>query len=81
MLKRVISLNLFAPVFFSDVILADMLTSFSNVFGDFFVASCVVFAGQDIMDNSTTENILYRDFMVPLLIRFVYSLCTLSSSM
>ncbi|KAL9547302.1 hypothetical protein MBANPS3_006232 [Mucor bainieri] len=40
MLKRVFSINIFAPVFFSDIILADMLTSFSNVFGDLFIASC-----------------------------------------
>lgn len=70
MLKRVLSLNIFAPVFFSDIILADMLTSFSNVFGDFFIASCVIVAGHSssfFMDN--TENIFYRDIMVPLVIR------------
>lgn len=69
MLKRVLSLNIFAPVFFSDIILADMLTSFSNVFGDFFIASCVIFAGNNSnFYTENTENIFYRDIMVPLLI-------------
>lgn len=69
MSKRVFSLNIFAPVFFSDIIMADMLTSFSNVFGDLFVASCVLIAGQKssyFMDN--TDNLYYRDIMVPLFI-------------
>lgn len=69
MLKRVLSLSLFSPVFFSDVILADMLTSFSNVFGDLFVGWCVIFTGHKssyIIEN--TENLYYRDIMVPLLI-------------
>ncbi|KAI8327311.1 EXS family-domain-containing protein [Blakeslea trispora] len=69
MLRRVMSLNIFAPVFFSDIILADMMTSFSNVFGDLFIASCVFASGYNssvFMDN--TENIYYRDVAVPLLI-------------
>jgi len=72
MLKRVFSINIFAPVFFSDIILADMLTSFSNVFGDLFIASCVMLTGHDssyFMDN--THNLYYRDYMIPLLIRQV----------
>lgn len=72
MLKRVLSPNIYAPVFFSDIILADMMTSFSNVFGDFFIASCVIIAGHNsssFMDN--THNIYYRDIMVPLLIRYL----------
>ncbi|KAL9548481.1 hypothetical protein PS6_006576 [Mucor atramentarius] len=75
MLKRVFSINIYAPVFFSDIILADMLTSFSNVFGDLFIASCVMFAGHDVsyfMDN--THNLYYRDYMIPFLIRQVTSL-------
>lgn len=70
MSKRVLSLNIFAPVFFSDIILADMLTSFSNVFGDLYIAGCVLFAGQKssyFMDN--IDNLYYRDVMVPLFIR------------
>ncbi|KAI8087824.1 EXS family-domain-containing protein [Gilbertella persicaria] len=72
-LRRVLSLNIFSPVFFSDIILADMLTSFSNVFGDLFIASCVFVAGYNssfFMDN--TENIYYRDIAVPLLISTPY---------
>ncbi|KAG2235654.1 EXS family-domain-containing protein [Thamnidium elegans] len=73
MSKRVLSLNIFAPVFFSDIILADMLTSFSNVFGDLYIAACVLFAGQKssyFMDN--TDNFYYRDIMVPLFISLPY---------
>ncbi|KAI9250821.1 EXS family-domain-containing protein [Helicostylum pulchrum] len=73
MSKRVLSLNIFAPVFFSDIILADMLTSFSNVFGDLYIAGCVLFAGQKssyFMDN--TDNLYYRDVMVPLFISLPY---------
>jgi hypothetical protein len=47
-----------------------MLTSFSNVFGDVFIATCVMFAGHTssyFMDN--TNNLYYRDFVVPFLIR------------
>ena len=80
MLKRVFSINIYAPVFFSDIILADMLTSFSNVFGDLFIASCVMFAGHDasyFMDN--THNLYYRDYMIPFLIRQVTRyMCTLA---
>ncbi|KAI7903246.1 EXS family-domain-containing protein [Cokeromyces recurvatus] len=73
MLKRVFSINIFASVFFSDIILADMMTSFSNVFGDLFIANCIIFSGHDssyFMDN--THNIYYFDIMVPLLIGIPY---------
>ncbi|KAI8644426.1 EXS family-domain-containing protein [Parasitella parasitica] len=72
-LRRVFSINMYAPVFFSDIILADMLTSFSNVFGDLFIALCVMFAGHNpsyFMDN--THNLYYRDYMIPLLISLPY---------
>ncbi|KAI8967611.1 EXS family-domain-containing protein [Mycotypha africana] len=73
MLGRAFTPNLLAPVFFSDVILADMLTSFSNVFGDLFIAFCVLFTGKDaafFIDN--VDNIYSRDYIVPLLISFPY---------
>ncbi|KAI9476391.1 MAG: EXS family-domain-containing protein [Benjaminiella poitrasii] len=73
MLKRIFSVNLFAPVFFSDIILADMMTSFSNVFGDLFIATCIIFTRHDVSYFiDSTHNLYYRDIMVPLLISIPY---------
>lgn len=75
MLKRIFTLNLRAPVFFSDIILADMLTSFSNVFGDLFIAVCVMVTGYpSTYFLDTTESIYYKDMVVPFIIRYIYSI-------
>ncbi|KAG2225329.1 hypothetical protein INT45_005573, partial [Circinella minor] len=62
-LRRILSPNLFSKVYFGDVILADILTSFSNVFGDLFSTCC---------SATTNENPCYRDVLVPLLISLPY---------
>ncbi|KAI9498358.1 EXS family-domain-containing protein [Zychaea mexicana] len=62
-LRRIVSFNLFSPVYFGDVILADILTSFSNVFGDLFSTCC---------SATTEDNPCYRDVLVPLLISLPY---------
>ncbi|KAG1452973.1 hypothetical protein G6F46_009734 [Rhizopus delemar] len=73
LLKRTFLSGIHAPVFFSDIILADMLTSVSNVFGDSFMATCVMLTGQPLsyfMDN--TDNIYYKDIIVPFIICLPY---------
>ncbi|CEG70543.1 hypothetical protein RMATCC62417_06420 [Rhizopus microsporus] len=73
MLKRIFTLNLRAPVFFSDIILADMLTSFSNVFGDLFIAVCVIVTGYpSTYFLDTTESIYCKDMVVPFIISVPY---------
>lgn len=67
-LRRIVSPSLFSPVFFCDVILADILTSFSNVFGDLFATGCNALGGAS---NNTDGNACHRDIFVPLLIRYV----------
>ncbi|KAI8139693.1 EXS family-domain-containing protein [Fennellomyces sp. T-0311] len=62
-LRRLLSLSVFTPVYFGDIILADILTSFSNVFGDLFGTFC---AEQDGYDEC------YRDKFVPFLICLPY---------
>ncbi|KAI9252395.1 EXS family-domain-containing protein [Phascolomyces articulosus] len=62
-LRRIFSFNLFSKVYFGDVILADILTSFSNVFGDLFSTCC---------SATTQDNPCYRDIFVPLLISLPY---------
>jgi hypothetical protein len=37
--------SLDAPVFFSDVILADILTSFAKVLGDLWISTCQIWNG------------------------------------
>ncbi|KAI9314499.1 EXS family-domain-containing protein [Dichotomocladium elegans] len=66
MLGRLLTLNLKTPVFFGDVIMADILTSFSNVFGDLFTSVCSAL-GSDPQDNAC-----HRDIFVPLLISLPY---------
>ncbi|KAI8391594.1 EXS family-domain-containing protein [Radiomyces spectabilis] len=46
-LRRACSMNLVSPVYFADIILADILTSFSNVLGDLFVAIWILVTGDD----------------------------------
>jgi hypothetical protein len=73
LVRRVTSINLFANVYFADIIFADLLTSFSNVLGDMFVTSCIIFSGKSSVDymelETNTQNAYYRDILVPLVIR------------
>ncbi|KAI9007558.1 EXS family-domain-containing protein [Phycomyces nitens] len=70
-LRRLFSFNIFAPVFFSDIILADILTSLSNVFGDLFTTLCVILAGQDATLEKTQVD-YHRDLFLPILISIPY---------
>jgi hypothetical protein len=44
-LKRILLPSLSSPIFFCDVILADILTSFAKVLGDLWVSGCQVWFG------------------------------------
>ncbi|KAK1921595.1 protein-ER retention-related protein [Papiliotrema laurentii] len=44
-LKRILLPSLDAPIFFSDVILADILTSFAKVLGDLWISTCQIWSG------------------------------------
>lgn len=63
-LRRLFS---FSNVHFADVIMADILTSFSNVFGDLFTTGC------SVLVRSDSEDACHRDLFVPLLIRWYAS--------
>ncbi|KAK4685015.1 hypothetical protein P7C73_g5143, partial [Tremellales sp. Uapishka_1] len=43
--KRIVMPPIHSPVFFSDVILADILTSFAKVLGDLWISSCQIWSG------------------------------------
>ncbi|ORZ14096.1 EXS family-domain-containing protein [Absidia repens] len=74
--KRITSVNLFASVYFADIIFADLLTSFSNVLGDMFLTGCIVLSGKSNLDfmalETDTQNTYYRDVLVPLAISLPY---------
>ncbi|KAI8980972.1 EXS family-domain-containing protein [Pilobolus umbonatus] len=73
MLRRVFSFNLFATVFFSDILLADMLTSVSGVMGDLFVVGCVIIGGKDPSTFlGSVDNVCYHDIIIPLIISVPY---------
>lgn len=63
-LRRLFSLNILSTVYFADIILADILTSFSNVFGDLFTTGCSALG-----NPSDDPDACHRDILVPLLIR------------
>ena len=44
-LKRILLPSLSSPIFFCDVILADILTSFAKVLGDLWVSACQIWFG------------------------------------
>lgn len=44
-LGRILFPSLDAPIFFSDVILADILTSFAKVLGDLWVSTVQIWSG------------------------------------
>ncbi|KAI8334291.1 EXS family-domain-containing protein [Chlamydoabsidia padenii] len=76
LIRRVTSVNLFANVYFADIIFADLLTSFSNVLGDMFLTSCIILPGKSHLDymelETNTQNAYYRDILVPLIISLPY---------
>ncbi|KAI9300342.1 EXS family-domain-containing protein [Cunninghamella echinulata] len=76
LVKRICSFNLFSTVYFVDIIFADFLTSFSNVFGDFFLTLCIILNGKSSDDfdllEANRDNAYYRDIMVPLVISLPY---------
>ena len=44
-IKRIVLPPVSGPVFFSDVILADILTSFAKVLGDLWISACQIWHG------------------------------------
>lgn len=44
-IKRIFMPPTTSPIFFSDVILADILTSFAKVLGDLFISACQIWYG------------------------------------
>ncbi|CDH55423.1 exs family protein [Lichtheimia corymbifera JMRC:FSU:9682] len=66
-LRRLFSLNILSTVYFADIILADILTSFSNVFGDLFTTGCSALG-----NPSDNPDACHRDIFVPLLISLPY---------
>ena len=42
-IKRIVFQGIFSPVYFGDVILADILTSFAKVFADIYLVACGLF--------------------------------------
>ncbi|KAI8333093.1 EXS family-domain-containing protein [Chlamydoabsidia padenii] len=48
LLKRIVSINLFGTIYFSDVLFVDLLVSFSNVLGDMYSIGCMIFPGKSI---------------------------------
>ncbi|RUP50329.1 EXS-domain-containing protein, partial [Jimgerdemannia flammicorona] len=68
-LRRIFSLNLFSEVYFSDVILADILTSFAKVLGDLYTTICVLAVGRGSIDFLLDEDSdrCWRDVMVPMM--------------
>lgn len=44
-MKRILLPNPSDPIFFCDVILADILTSFAKVLGDLWISACQIWRG------------------------------------
>jgi hypothetical protein len=44
-IKRILLPAIDSPIFFSDVILADILTSFAKVLGDLWISACQIWNG------------------------------------
>ncbi|RUS19600.1 EXS family-domain-containing protein [Endogone sp. FLAS-F59071] len=72
-LSRILSLDLFSEVYFSDVILADILTSFAKVLGDLYTTVCALVVGRGSVEYLLDDdgNQCWRDLMVPLMTRWV----------
>jgi EXS family len=73
---RLFSFNVLATVYFSDVVLADIMTSFANVFGDLWATGCALIVNKGIVDYLVVEHQsgCYRDIMGPLMTRYVLAL-------
>ncbi|KAG2184569.1 hypothetical protein INT43_000478 [Umbelopsis isabellina] len=71
-LLRLFSLDLLATVYFSDIVLADIMTSFANVFGDLWATGCALMVNKGIVDYLVVEHQsgCYRDIMGPVMTRF-----------
>lgn len=57
-----------APVYFSDVVLADVLTSFAKVIGDVWLSLCMILPGGSLLVFPQQEG--WSRLMVPCLMRF-----------
>lgn len=44
-IRRIVLPPLHSPIYFSDVILADILTSFAKVLGDLWISACQIWYG------------------------------------
>ncbi|KAH8554498.1 EXS family-domain-containing protein [Umbelopsis sp. PMI_123] len=71
---RLFSFNVLATVYFSDVVLADIMTSFANVFGDLWATGCALIVNKGIVDYLVVEHQsgCYRDIMGPLMTSIPY---------
>jgi len=66
-LKRIISPNLFKTVPFSDVILADILTSSAKVLGDVWLAACYLMTPSGVKEEAAKSS-CGRIWGVPLMV-------------
>ncbi|KAI8577416.1 hypothetical protein K450DRAFT_252325 [Umbelopsis ramanniana AG] len=71
---RLFSFNVLATVYFSDVVLADIMTSFANVFGDLWATGCALIVNKGIVDYLVVEHQsgCYRDIMGPVMTSLPY---------
>ncbi|KZT42440.1 EXS-domain-containing protein [Sistotremastrum suecicum HHB10207 ss-3] len=71
-LKRCILAPLDQPVFFSDVILADVLTSYAKVFGDLWVSSAVLLRGGSLVRMPAPAG--FSEWMIPYMMSIPYAI-------
>jgi len=71
---RLFSINILATVYFSDVVLADIMTSFANVFGDLWATGCALIVNKGVVDYLIVEHQsgCYRDIMGPVMTSIPY---------
>jgi len=75
-LRRIVSPNLFKTVPFSDVILADILTSSAKVLGDVWLAGCLLYSSASVSSRGGSKEELGgggcgRIWGVPLMVSYV----------
>lgn len=71
-LRRIVLGPLYSPVPFSDIILADILTSSAKVLGDLWVSGCVLFTATKTFGVGSTDDLdeaCARVWMVPVMTR------------
>ncbi|CAJ0828108.1 8401_t:CDS:2 [Entrophospora sp. SA101] len=68
-IKRVIFSGFGSEVYFSDVIMADILTSFAKVLGDLYVTGCILLF-YDVEQSGASGNRCYSYIIAPMLTRF-----------